>query len=579
MPGVSVAQSYNVVLHSADNNDEVLKKNVPVPKSFALQGDAGDFIQNIVPRLQEKGYLAASVDSVGGNSTQYEVYVFAGRQYKWARIMLDSVPQAMLTAAAVNPLQWQGQPLQPNQLSRLSEKLLAWCDENGYPFARINMQDVIVDDAGGVYGRLRIDRGAPRRLDSIEVSGSVRISKNYLMRYLDLKEGELYNEKKLRNVSPRLRELPFLQEAAPWSVAFKLSETRLNLRLAERKANQLNAIIGLLPNSSETGKFLLTADVQFAFQNILAAGESISVSYQNLQYRSPNLKADLAWPYLFDSPLGLDGHFELYKKDTSFRRTQMQAGIRYQLTATDYVRVFYQNQSSRLITIDTNYVRNFKKLPDNADVAANGAGIELVINRTDYRISPRKGWQVRFSSSALLRSIRKNDAITGLTDGSGFDYASLYDSLEERKYQYHITGDAAYYFPLGKKATFKAGYSGGWISGNNLFRNELFQIGGFKLLRGFDEQSIYANQFHVAIAELRLLLSQNSYVYLFSDNAYVTSHFNGVHNEGWYNGFGLGTTLETKSGLFTISYALGRSDMNPVQFRQSKIHFGYVAYF
>jgi hypothetical protein len=52
-----------------------------------------------------------------------------------------------------------------------------------------------------------------------------------------------------------------------------------------------------------------------------------------------------------------------------------------------------------------------------------------------------------------------------------------------------------------------------------------------------------------------------------------------VRNAGWYNGFGLGTTLETKSGLFTISYALGRSDQNTVQFRQSKIHFGYVAYF
>ena len=99
------------------------------------------------------------------------------------------------------------------------------------------------------------------------------------------------------------------------------------------------------------------------------------------------------------------------------------------------------------------------------------------------------------------------------------------------------------------------------------------------MLRGFDEQSIYANQYELLTLGLRFLLDRNSYVYLFSDNGYVQSYYNGYGKEGLYNGFGLGTTLETKTGLFSISYALGRSDTNPIQFKQSKIHFGYLAYF
>ncbi|PZF73287.1 BamA/TamA family outer membrane protein [Taibaiella soli] len=573
------AQSYVVLLHSVDSNNTALKKAIEVPEKFYSQLDAYNFFQQLVPQLQEKGYLAASVDSFSVSQAQYDIFLYLGNYYKWSKISFDSIPRALLVSAAINTQQWEGRALNPKQISRMSEKLLQYCEDNGYPFAKVWLDDVHIDSVGGVEGRFMINRGQVRKIDSIEVVGDIKVSQNYLMRYLDIHKGDLYSEKKLHSISPRLKELPFLQEAQPWSVSFKLLDTRLKLHLAERKANQLNAIVGLLPNSTETNKFLLTVDALFAFQNILGSGESMSVTYQNLQYKSPSLKVDFAWPYLFNTPIGADGHFEYYRKDTTYRRTLLQLGARYQLTATDYVRVFYQNQSNRLITVDTNYVLSTHQLPDNADVSANGGGLELVLNRTDYRISPRKGWQVRLSGSTLLRKVKENDEILALSDGTGFNYSGLYDSLKNDAYQYHLQADLAYYQPLGKKATLKTAYDGAWISGDHLFRNELYQIGGFKLLRGFDELSIYASMYHVVTVEIRLLLSQNSYVYAFSDNGYVQSHFNGTYTDNIYNGFGVGTTLETKSGLFTISYALGRSDINPVQFKQSKIHFGYVAYF
>jgi outer membrane protein assembly factor BamA len=573
------AQSYVVRLHSIDTSDAFLAKMADVPEKFQSQMDAFGYIQQFVPQMQERGFLATSIDSVGIQKTEYAVYVFLGNSYRWSHVSFDSIPSALLVSAAINTQQWEGRQLNPKQIAGMSEKLLQYCEDNGYPFAKVWLQDVRIDSVGSVNARFMLDRGPARKIDSIDIGGDVRISKNYLMHYLDLHNGDPYSEKKLRSVSPRLKELPFLQESEPWSVAFKLSDTRLHLHLKEKKANQLNAIVGLLPNNQETNKFLLTVDALFAFQNILGYGESINVTYQNLQYKSPSLKADLAWPYLFNTPLGADGHFDFYRKDTAYRRTALQLGLRYQLTATDYVRVFYQNQSNRLITVDTSYVLSTHTLPDNADVAANGGGLELVVNKTDYRINPRKGWQLSLSGSTLLRSVRKNDAITALTDASGFNFAGLYDSLADKSYQYHLQADGAYYFPLGRKMTLKTAYDGAYIIGKNLFRNELYQIGGFKLLRGFDEQSIYASMYQVASLELRLLLSQNSYVYVFSDNGYVQSDFNGQSSAGFYNGFGLGTTLETKSGLFTISYALGRSDLNPVAFKQSKIHFGYVAYF
>lgn len=575
----SAAQSYVVRLHSVDKDSAALLQLIK-PPAARYEGDgAYSYIRSVVPALQEKGYLAASIDSIAISADAYYAYVYLGEAYRWGKVSFDSIPQGLLVQAAISRTQWEGRPLNAQQIAAVTEKLLQFAEDHGYPFARVWLEITEMNTTERVSGQFLMDRGPLQRIDTVVIHGDVRISRNYLLRYLDLKQGEPYNERKLRTISNRINEIPFLQEAQPWSVEFSVSDTKLNIYLKEKKANQLNGIVGLLPNSAETGKLLLTVDALFAFRNILAQGESINVSYQNLQYKSPRFKADVTYPYLLNTPLGIDARFDLFKKDTTFRRTSFQGGVRYQVSSADYIRVFYQHQSNRLISVDTAAVRATKRLPDDVDVTANGGGVEAGINRTDYRISPRRGLEARLTTSALVRKVRKSDVVTGMSDAAGFDFEALYDTLVQRQNQYFINGNLTYYKSLGRKIVLRSAYDGGWVSGEHLFRNELYQIGGFRLLRGFDEQSVFTNQYHVLSLELRLLLDRNSYIYLFSDNGYVESNFSVFRKSDIYNGFGLGTTLETKSGLFTISYALGQNSENPVQFRQSKLHFGYIAFF
>jgi hemolysin activation/secretion protein len=229
--------------------------------------------------------------------------------------------------------------------------------------------------------------------------------------------------------------------------------------------------------------------------------------------------------------------------------------------------------------IDVNYVKANKKLPENLDISSKGALVEFYMDRTDYKLNPHKGWQAQVSGSGLLRNVKPNDAITGITDGSGFDYTKLYDTMNADKYQYRINGAVSYYISPFHNMVIMAGYSGGYIGGSNLFLNELFQLGGFKLLRGFDEQSIYANQYHVGTLELRLLLSRNSYFYIFSDNAFTEARYAGIYRKDYPVSFGGGITLENKSGIFNVALGLGKHSGEGFQFKQAKIHFGYTAYF
>jgi outer membrane protein assembly factor BamA len=554
---------------------------VPVPQLqyFDEITDVYSYLRRLVPQMQEQGYLAASVDSISqAKDTLVEAWVFRGKPYRWAQLSLAKIPVPILNDIGLRSRDWEGQPVSPRRLAALSERILVHCENNGYPFAYTAI-DHIEGQEDGLKADLVLERNNLVKFDTIIIESNVEVSRDFLQNYLGIHQGDLFNESQLRLVSKRLKELAFLQESRPWQMDFTIAKNELRLFLKEKKANQLNGLIGLQPNTVETGKFMLTADILLGLKNALGYGETIAATYQNLQYKSPRFHADAMVPYLLGTPFGLEGSFDLFKRDTTFRRTSFDGGIRYQLNATDYIKVSYQAHSNRLITADTNYVRSHKKLPENLDVTAKGAAVEFLMDRTDYKLNPRKGWQARVTASGLLREVLRNDAIIAISDGSGFDYAGLYDTLNNNKYQYRITGSANYYFRLGKNAILKLGYNGGYISGASLFQNELFQLGGFKLLRGFDEQSIYASQYHIGTIELRLLLGQNSYFYIFNDDAFLHSLYQDVDRKDYPVSLGGGITLENKSGIFNIALGLGKRSGEGFQFRQTKIHFGYTAYF
>lgn len=575
-------QGTHLYLYPVEGQDSTAltfgKKTIPAEQRFNSMPEAIAYVRDLVPQLQENGYLAASIDSLVQTDTAIKAWIFKGGNYRWARLSFQQLPKALLNDVGLRERDWENKVISPARFAALSEKLLRYCEDNGYPFAATSLDNMVPTDKG-INADLVLDRGSLVRIDSLVIEGEVEVARDFIQNYLGIHQGDLYNESQIRLISKKLSELAFLQESSPWKMDFTIAENKLKIFLKEKKANQLNGLIGLQPNTVETGKFMLTADVQVALKNALGYGESISLSYLNMQYKSPRFHVDLALPYLFGTPFGVEGSFDLFKKDTTFVRVSFEGGIRYQLNATDYVKLSYQSYSNRIVNADLNYVALNKKLPDNLDIATRGAGIEFLMDRTDYKLNPRKGWQGKVSASALVREVKKNESIISIDDGSGFDYASLYDTLNNDKYQYRLMAALSYYHPLGRSLVLKAGYNGGYLSGSRLFLNELYQIGGFKLLRGFDEQSIYANQYHVGTIELRVLLGGNSYFYLFSDNAYVQTQLDAINRQDYPVSLGTGITLENKSGIFNIALGLGKHSGETFQFNQTKIHFGYIAYF
>lgn len=566
------SQTINLSIHPVDSISNQERKQ------FDNLKGAYDYLIEKKENLIESGYLSASIDSISLTDSVFHAWLFTGAKYKWASLSFQQVPKLLWDNLQIAQNDWNGKTLSPKKFLTLNEKIIRYYEQNGYPFAATFLDSISQSNAG-VNARFNINPGPLMKIDSVLIVGDIEVASTFITNYIGIHPGDLYDESKIKNISKRLNELSFLQQAKPWKIDFTIDKNKLYLYLRDKKANQLNGLIGLQPNTAATGKFLLTADFLLSLKNSLGFGETINVIYQNLQYKSPRFNANVLLPYVLGTQFGIDGSFDLYKKDTTYRKTSFELGIRYQLNFRDYIKVVYQDLENRLITPDTQFVRKNKKLPENLDIQAKGFGLELSFDKTDYKLNPRKGWTARASGSGLLRKVIKNDALISIDDNSGFDYSALYDQANQEKYQYRISGKINYFLTLYKNFVVMLDYDGGYISGHHLFQNELFQLGGFKLLRGFDEQSIYANQYHVGTIELRAILSQNSYFYLFNDNSFISTQFESMNRKSYPVSVGMGVSLENKGGLFNIALGLGKMSGQNFEFRTARVHFGYAAYF
>lgn len=577
---VGAQTKYQLQYRFIDTTD--VSTSLGLQQEFFDRISCSQYIFELPKLLQKKGFVTASVDSVQMDSTKADVLLFLGQSYRWAKLNADSIPQELLNAAGYRDKNFKQQPLDYIAVQQLQTKLLDRLENTGYPFANVYLDSFELQH-DGINAMLKIDEGPLYKIDSIRVYGDVKISNRFLQRYLEIQDGSIYQKQKLLNISPRLLQLPYLLEEQKWNMSFLGTGSIVNLYLKERKSSQINGLIGFLPSNDQLGgsKLLVTGDFNLNLKNGFGLGEALSIVFQQIQVQSPRLQMGYQQPFLFGSPFGIDFSFDGFKKDSSFLNINLQLGVQYAFGGNRSGKIFYQQFISTLLDVDTNAIRISKRLPDQIDQTTSNIGLEYEWFTTDYRFNPRKGFDMKFTGSAGIRRIRPNNNISNLKDpfNPGFNYQSLYDSVGLRAYTFRLRGSIAKYFKTGKQTTFKTSVNAGLLQSPRIFRNELYQLGGFRLLRGFDEESIFASAYAVATAEYRILIGLNSYIYAFADGGWARNNSQFANTSNTFIGSGLGLAFETKAGIFNIAFAAGKRNDLPFNLRQSKIHFGYVNFF
>ena len=572
--------NFTLNIRFADKDSSFNVQALKLQTSFSGQPAATDYVNKLPALLATKGYPVASVDSSWSGQTSISILVYLGTKYNWIQLTPVNIEKKALDESGFIEKNFLDKPMNIAQLQLLKQRMLNYYEKEGYPFAAVYLDSVQLSD-DKINALLKADKGVLYHIDSIRVYGKVNISKKFLQRYLSIYNGSIYNKEKLRLVDKRMQELPYLTPVQPSDLTMLGAGSVLNLYVQPRRSSQINFLIGFLPASGQSGKLQLTGDVNLDLKNLLGSGEAILLKWQQLQQKSPRLNLGFNQPYIFNTAFGFDFLFDLFKKDSSFLQINAQLGLDYVLSTNQTGKIFVQWQNAGLLAgaIDTNAIKIEKKLPKNIDVSSVNVGLNYDWTKTNYRYNPRKGNEINILAAVGIKTVKKNDDIINIKDPS-FNYASLYDSIKPKSYQLRLKLAAAHYFPLGKSSVIKTAIHTGLYSSPGIFRNELFQIGGYKLLRGFDEESIYATQYGVLTAEFRSIISLNSYLFFFLDGGLVKNKYQSVNVNNRFIGAGLGLVYETKLGLLNISYAVGKRD--DVKFNlgnSSKLHFGYVNYF
>jgi outer membrane protein assembly factor BamA len=550
---------------------------------FENKDTASKYVGKIEKLLFSKGFPAASVDSVFYDSTSVKVKLYLGEKYQWAEISVDSIDKKVLDETGWAKNHFKGKGFNFQQLQLQKERMVENYENNGYPFAEVFLKNVEIEKHK-IKAELRVNKGPLYHIDSIRVYGKAKIKNSFLQHYLGIFNGSIYDNAKLQKISNLIQQLPFLQQQQEWNVSMLGTGATLNLYLEPKRSSQINVLVGFVPANTVSGKAQITADVHLDLKNSFGSGENILLNWQQLQPQSPRLNLAYSLPYIFNSNFGFHISFDLLKKDSSYLQLSGILGLQYIISANKSLDIFYQSEQDFLLSggVDTNQIILTRTLPPNIDVSSGNIGLGYHFVNTNYRLNPRKGNELDITATAGIKKISKNNDIVNLKDPSntGFDFSSLYDSLKPKTYRFKIVASAAHYFPLGKESTFKTAANIGLLQSPQNFQNELFRIGGYQLLRGFDEESIYANKYAVFTAEYRYLVGINSFFFGFSDLGFTQTKFNTADYSNHFISGGIGLEFETKFGLLNLSYAVGKR--NDVKFdirNSSKIHFGYINYF
>ncbi len=560
---VYAQKTYTLSLHGHDSPGFLKKLNYK--KTHASREYVTKEVNAVYQVLIGEGYLSAVVDSIRFDSLAADAYLTAGQRYKWVKLDYDKQDENLLARLGYGERLFVSRTFKYHELSRMFEKVVSYYETNGYPFAAVSLDSLQIRE-NELTANLRVTRNQFVKLDSIIVEGDLKANKKFLTRYLNIREGMPYNEGAFIAISSRVRQLPFMVEAKSPTLKLTNKQNKLYLFLNKRNASQFDGIVGILPDSK--GKTIFTGDVKIKLvNNIFRNGETFDINFRRLQTQTQDLLAHINYPYLFGLPVGVDYSIKLYRKDTSFIDINNAFGLQYYFNGLNNIRVFYKQRNANIIS--TSGLASVTVLPDYADVVTQSYGAGITFEKYDYRFNPRKGIGINVQASAGNRVIKRNPKINDVA----------YNNLNLRTAQYQVDGSLVGYINLKRNHVLKLSTLFGSVFGNTVYKNELFRIGGLRTLRGFDEESIYTSTYVIPSIEYRFLFERNSNIFFFADGAWYENNSVYTYVKDTPYSVGAGINFETKAGIFTLSYALGRQFNNTFDLRTGKIHAGLVALF
>ncbi len=496
-----------------------------------------DYLNDFLQKKQQRGFIKASFDSIEFDSLNVVAYFVENEQYKWQGIEIFS-PQKI----SLKSKNFEGKFVNFDFFQKQIDKILYDFACKGYPFASVSYDSLQIS-GNEISTKIIVDTSHFITFDSIYFADNIKISEHFLQNYLQFKSGEKYNQQIVDDIPQRLDNLTFLQIQTPSEIEFHKQDADLYLYLKNQKVSQFSGLLGF---TNANGKLSLVGQADFKLVNTFKHADQININWTKTKELSQNLNFDFMFPYIFSTNIGVSNALKIKKIDTSYIDVLNKNSFSYYFSGFNNVSVFVDVQKSIVFDTNSNFTNFSSKL----------YGISLDFYQIDNYFMPTKGYSFNFSAGAGNKN-----------------------SVDTVSNKFSIQQNFEIYFPFFNDFVLKYSNFNYFMHNSYMSENELFLFGGENLMRGFDKESLSASLLFLNSLELRYVIQKKSSFFIFTD--YSVMQHKTVKNQFWEHllGIGAGINLQTKNGLLSATYAVGKTDETSFIFKNSKFYFGFSTYF
>ncbi len=439
-----------------------------------------------------------------------------------------------------------GHPASDLILKNEFQNILNRTIELGYASAEIKINTFRLNKKNNtVTYWVELSLGEKNKFDKLIITGNTKTKYSWFTNLLRFQFGKTFNKKLFREIKTVLLKTDYFSQIK--NISFSSDSDKrgiLNIHVVEKNTNYFDGIIGYTGNKSAKSSF--SGFVKINLKNLFGTGRGLKINWEKTSANQQKINLNYSEPYIFNLPLSGNFVFSQNKIDSLFIKQGFKIKSNWHFNSLFSGGLTFSSDK-------TIPALNNKSINKSSNLSY---GINLSFDSRNSFFYPTEGTLLNLE----FLQISKKVSIPELSNRN-FRLQSIFTENEFYKI---ILSELVLSIKLrGKK-----------ILGSGLELSDAFQLGGNNSLRGYKENQFYASEFALTNSELRYLLDNFSYAFIFFDFAYFSldkkNTFSQTESNRFLIGYGLGLRIKTKIGIVGFSYALGKDD----SFSNGKIHLG-----
>lgn len=520
--------------------------------------------QVLARHYQRRGYLHATVDSATVHAEpppRATFYVSRGPRAAVDAVVLegaDALPEQALRRTMELR---SGAPLDQYVLDGDLHALREAYRAEGYPLARVGVAAIRpTDDTETVTVHLSIDEGPQLWLKSIVLEGAERTRPAYVARAAGLAFDAPLRDYDGAALQQALEGTGLFEQVERPAIQIDADGgATLTVPLEERPPGVFDLVLGLLPDGGVGGSTALVGSGRLELENLFGGGREADLHLDQRPGRTSAVNVRLRDPFLLGRALDAEAAFSGVQRDSSYSTQSYRASLGYDVQPGWQVRATATRNVTRPGPRGQALQQGEQRVARSRSLRV---GVGLRINRVDSRRSPRQGLR----ADLLIEQGRQQRTGRRVVEG---DTVRTQQTGRPARMQGHLRT----FWPVGARQVVVAGGNARGVFTESYDISDLFRLGGFDSLRGYDEDRFIGRFVGRILVEHRLFVDRTSFVFAFAETGWVDRpEIEGrAAATSWHPSAGIGAELRTGLGRVNISYAMNPDDGGPTD---GRVHLG-----